>query len=370
MSRDRADRVRQILRNIQADFAVLSSPDSVCYVTGHSVPIEIGPTPFAGGPTLAVVTRDGVVGLLRPSHEVSSNIDVDFEILFDGFTGLDLVDYAAAYLIAAGKFSKALGLSGRAAVEPSTYPAILTDVLGTPGNSIAEKLIMARATKTKEEHILLEEAARIAAVGQNTARNIAASNLAEIELFGRIRQAMEVQAGHRLPVTADILTGVERTAAHGGWPTARKINRGDPVLCDLGPRVSGYWADSCGSFTVGEPSAAYERMFAAVKDALALAQSIIMPGLRACDLDAQMRGFLNGKGYSYPHHSGHGIGASVHEYPRIVPNQQALIQEDMVLMIEPAAYLPDVGGIRLEHMFRVTSNGVTPIAPFELSLGV
>ena len=63
---------------------------------------------------------------------------------------------------------------------------------------------------------------------------------------------MESTAGGRLAVLADLVSG-PRTADIGGPPGPRMIAEGELVLCDLVPRVAGYWGDSCSTFAVGEP---------------------------------------------------------------------------------------------------------------------
>ena len=53
----------------------------------------------------------------------------------------------------------------------------------------------------------------------------------------------------------------------------------------------------------------------------------------------------------------HCMGVTFHEEPRIVPGADTVLQPDMVLALEPAVYGPGVGGVRLEHVFRVTEDG-------------
>ncbi len=65
-----------------------------------------------------------------------------------------------------------------------------------------------------------------------------------------------------------------------------------------------------------------------------------------------------------PLHIGHGIGTGVHEWPRIVPDQDVTLQEGMVLMMEPGAYDPEIGGVRLEWMFHLTANGNEVLSGF------
>ena len=63
-------------------------------------------------------------------------------------------------------------------------------------------------------------------------------------------------------------------------------------------------------------------------------------------------------------HNGHGIGTGIHESPRVVPGEEAVIREDMVLMLEPGAYEAGVGGVRLEWMYRVTASGCEVLSGF------
>ncbi|MXU65020.1 M24 family metallopeptidase [Oceanomicrobium pacificus] len=55
---------------------------------------------------------------------------------------------------------------------------------------------------------------------------------------------------------------------------------------------------------------------------------------------------------------------SVHEWPRLVPDETALIEENMVLMVEPGSYVPGLGGIRTEFILRVTRSGAEALATF------
>jgi Xaa-Pro aminopeptidase len=75
-------------------------------------------------------------------------------------------------------------------------------------------------------------------------------------------------------------------------------------------------------------------------------------------LDAHLRGLIRDQGYPvYPHHSGHGIGVSYHEEPRLVPYNTMPLKAGMVVAIEPGIYLPGVGGVRLEDVVLVTGTG-------------
>ena len=366
---ERLQRTAASVREVGADWAVLTGPDTVCYATGHVVPIEAGFSPFAGGPSLALVGAEGAVGLVAPNVESAAAwaAHVDAVDTYEGYAWDHPSEPLHNFLAAVGRMAKRLGVAGRLAIEPETFVASLLDVLahGGPRADIGPALRQARATKTATELDLLGTAARIASAGQRAFRQAVAPGRSELAVFADIRLAMEQEAGERLPVTGDFLSGRDRTAGFTGWPIERVIEAGDPVLCDLAPRVRGYWGDSCAALSVGPASAGFRRLFTAAKGALTHAIGIMRPGLPVAELDRQLREQVARGGFAYPHHSGHGIGTSVHEHPRLVPHASEALRADMVLMVEPGAYDPEIGGARTEWMIRVTPTGCEVLTDFE-----
>ena len=90
-----------------------------------------------------------------------------------------------------------------------------------------------------------------------------------------------------------------------------------------------------------------------------------MYALPVAELDRQVGERVARFGLSYPHHTGPGIGTSVHEPSRLVPYESDVLRTDTVLMIKPAAYDPDVGGAGTEWMIRVAEAGCQVLSEFE-----
>jgi Xaa-Pro aminopeptidase len=176
---------------------------------------------------------------------------------------------------------------------------------------------------------------------------------------------MESDVGERLPVTGDLISGVARTAAAMGWPGNRRLETGDPVILDLAPRVAGYWGDSCNTFVIGQPTSEFRRLWDASKRGLDTARETLRPGLTAGEFDALVRGAVERGGLVNPLHIGHGIGTSSYEHPRLVPGNDAVLREGMVVMVEPGACDAAIGGVRLEWMFLVTEHGSEVLSPFQ-----
>ncbi|MGC5223549.1 M24 family metallopeptidase [Micromonospora sp. DT81.3] len=172
-----------------------------------------------------------------------------------------------------------------------------------------------------------------------------------------VRSAVEAEAGERVAIAGDLLSGPDRTAGVGGWPTSRRIAENDPVIFDFAPRINGYWADSCNTFTVGGGAPKIQRLRRLVLTALQAGIETAVPGASVADIDRSVRKVLREHGYDYPHHTGHSIGTSVHEFPRIIPGEPARLEPGMVILLEPGAYESGTGGVRLETMLHITDSG-------------
>ena len=87
----------------------------------------------------------------------------------------------------------------------------------------------------------------------------------------------------------------------------------------------------------------------------------IRPGAVAGDLDALARERLE-----FPHHTGHGLGTGFHEEPRIVPGSTSVLEEGMIVAVEPGTYAD--AGVRLEQILLVTAAGCEVLSGHDLSL--
>lgn len=215
-----------------------------------------------------------------------------------------------------------------------------------------------RLCKDKEEIDLIRKAVAANDVGFETARKMIKADATEMGVCHAIHEAMVGFAGGPLMFDGDFVSG-SRTEERGGDPTTRRLRLGDLFIIDLFPNVKGYNADSARTFVVGKPSRRQAHIHGVLETALSKGEAAIRPGLRACDLDAVVRGHIADAGYGecFPHHSGHGIGLTGYEAPYIVPADRSLLRQGMVLTLEPGIYIPGFGGMRLEQAYLVTAEG-------------
>jgi Xaa-Pro aminopeptidase len=104
-------------------------------------------------------------------------------------------------------------------------------------------------------------------------------------------------------------------------------------------------------------------LYSAVLEAQGAARDAIRPGVKAGEADAAARRALKRHGLAryFTHSTGHGLGIEVHEMPRLARGEKTVLEEGMVVTIEPGVYIQGLGGIRIEDDVVVTSKGAVDL---------
>jgi Xaa-Pro aminopeptidase len=68
------------------------------------------------------------------------------------------------------------------------------------------------------------------------------------------------------------------------------------------------------------------------------------------------------------HSLGHGTGLEIHELPNLSPNSKNILKDGMVFSIEPGAYIPKLGGIRIEDLVYLEKGKVKKFITIPTSL--
>jgi Xaa-Pro aminopeptidase len=363
MNAHNLERLGVFLKEHSLTALLLSDPHNLTWLSGYAPPIETGPSPFEGGPALAWIAGDQVTLVLSDAEAGAARA-----------SGAAVQDYLSYTIDApvAGLRNQARALArvlassgslrGTVGVEKNALPAPLFESLQDllpaatlqPVDGLLDPL---RAVKTAPELERIRAALALCDLAQAETKQLIRPGTTEVAVWGALKARLELEAGGRLPVLADFVAGA-RTAEIGGLPGRYVLQSGDAVIADIVPRLDGYWGDNAGTHFVGEPSRELRKIYAVVLETLRRGIRAIKPGLKASELDALLRGLIRERGYPvYPHHSGHGIGASYHEEPRLVPYNEMKLEPGMVVAIEPGIYVPGVGGVRLEDVVLVTASG-------------
>ncbi|MEP9411038.1 MAG: aminopeptidase P family protein [Candidatus Brocadia sp.] len=151
--------------------------------------------------------------------------------------------------------------------------------------------------------------------------------------------------------------------SHSSQPHAyaslREIQKNDSILIDWGASFQFYNSDLTRIRFMDRISTEFRKIYQIVLDAQRFAIDSVRPGRMAKDVDAAARNYIKKKGFGkcFGHGVGHGIGLEVHEGPTINSRSKEILEENMVFTIEPGVYIPGWGGVRIEDMVLVTSDG-------------
>ncbi|MFN8454506.1 MAG: Xaa-Pro peptidase family protein [Anaerolineae bacterium] len=377
MHQEQRQRAHDLLKSKGISRALFANPYTVKWLTGFAPPVQVGFNFFAGGPPL-VWYEDGHFTLLVVDAYATDTAAFDNEV--DGAVITHLGYTIEQPLAGADHLTTALrqaigqGGSGRIGLEQRDVPAYFAQVIreALPGplefTSVDKWLEPLRMVKTAEELAKLRENFALTDVGHAAARRATIAGKREIDVWTEIHSAVQQAAGRRVPLGNDCVVGY-RQQNIGGWPLGYEIRPHDSLIVDLSTILHGYWSDSCATYFAGEPTTQQVAIHKVVSQALDLAISLVKPGAVAKEIDQKVRQFIAGAGYPvYPHHTGHGVGVIGHEAPRIVPYNDEVIQEGMVILVEPAIYLPGETGVRLEDAMLVTADGVEVLTKHDKGL--
>ncbi|HEX5691259.1 MAG TPA: Xaa-Pro peptidase family protein [Roseiflexaceae bacterium] len=367
MHEEQRQRAHDLLRSQGIEFALFASRPSVTWLTGFAPPIQLGQHPFAGGPPLVWYSGgEWTLVVLDTYVEAASESGLPV-VGYLGYTIKAPIDGHNHLLTELRELVG--GLAGPVGVEEQAFPASLRNAFGPDARfaPIDGLLAPLRMIKTEEELAKLRANFALTDVGLAAARDAVRPGAREIEVWNAIHSAIEQTAGQRVSLGNDCTVG--RRAHSGGWPLDVEIMPRDSFVVDLSTHLHGYCSDSCATYYAGEMSGKQRAMHQTALDALELAISLVKPGAVASTIDRQIRQFMTDAGYPvYSHHTGHAVGTSPHEAPRIVPYDNTPLAAGMVLMLEPGIYFPGETAVRLEHAVLVTDIGAELLTTHDISL--
>ena len=166
-----------------------------------------------------------------------------------------------------------------------------------------------------------------------------------------------------------VLGAGERSLIVHHVPDEVPLRSGDIVRLDYGGLFKGYWSDLARTAVVGKPSARQEyilRNLAQIQRAVILNAKAGVKFSFLYNLCKEM--FLErGLPFFMPH-IGHGMGLGLHEEPMISPLNDDVLEENMILNIEPLCVDKETGsGYHIEDLILVTKDEPRVLTGSELS---
>lgn len=214
-----------------------------------------------------------------------------------------------------------------------------------------------RAIKSESEVAAVQAAQHLADRAYNHVRPMIKAGVREWDVSLAIEAYLRKE-GAENAFEVIVASGPRGAMPHGS-ASMRVMQEGDLVTVDMGAKLNGYHSDMTRTVAIGTPSDEMRRVYNAVLEAEEAAIRAVKPGVRTADLDKLARDILtrHGLGKAFAHSLGHGVGLEVHEAPGLRGTSEEVLQAGMIITIEPGAYLPDVGGVRIEDLVLVTEDG-------------
>jgi Xaa-Pro aminopeptidase len=353
--------IRRALADLSLDALVVTSLPNITYLTN-----------FAGSAAIVVLTADRLLFITDTRYVTSVR---EARGTATECHGLELLTLDGSYDAELARTLQRLG-RGRIGFEAghmsvSRHARLTAATSSGAGAGAGQTLVpveriveRARARKDAYELAVLGEAARRLSVAADRA-------FAEVRPGRTERQvalAIDVllrEEGFDKPAFDTIVASGPFSALPHARPAERKLTEGDLVVLDFGGVYDSYCVDLTRTVSLGRASARAQEVHTAVLLAHDRAIQAVAPGTSRFGIDHAARMVLEarGMGEAFGHGTGHGLGLEVHEEPRIVrrgPDVDAsdeALEAGMVFTIEPGAYFPGWGGVRIEDDVVVTVSG-------------
>lgn len=216
-----------------------------------------------------------------------------------------------------------------------------------------------RLVKDEQEIQYIKHACKIADETMATIPDIVTEGMTEKELAAEINYSLQ-NLGAEKPAFDTISSFGKNTAephyAHGDT----QLQNGAFIVCDFGASYKRYNSDITRTFLYGQATGQQREMYETVLQAQQVAFQMIRPGVKANAVHQAVYSFIESTAFKgkFIHSTGHSLGLSVHDGPGFTPDNTMVLQENMVLTVEPGVYLSGLGGVRIEDDVLIKKDGI------------
>ncbi|NPV72415.1 MAG: aminopeptidase P family protein [Pelotomaculum sp.] len=339
----RVEKLRELLEGAGVEAFYITSPENRFYLSG-----------FTGTAGAVLVTREGLWLLTDFRYTGQARRECP---------GFEIVEVAGSYPEAVLEISRGKGGFSLLGCEGdhltySQFMALKEGLAGVglkPLGGLVEKL---RICKDESEINLIEQAVLFADEAFKRTLPYIRPGVTEREVALQLEYIMR-RMGADASAFKIIVASGSRSALPHGVASAKTIQAGDLVTIDFGAVYGGYHSDLTRTVAVGRPDKKQEEIYSIVLEAQKKAIAALRAGVRALEVDYAARQTIRSRGYGsyFGHGTGHGLGLSIHEGPRLSERDGTVLQTGMVVTVEPGIYLPGWGGVRIEDTVVVEDGG-------------
>ena len=293
---------------------------------------------------------------------------------------------------------KELG-AGTIICVPHSFPAMATDVLRKEGLTVKPMFnVIEKARETKEPDEINEIRA-VQAVAKEVTTEIIdvianckvgsgdkliheGENLTVDKVKSLMGHAF---LDHGLAIEGDLIVacGPRSADPHYFGDPLDELKANQPIIMDIYPRSmrKRYWTDMTRTVVKGKASNEVKKMFEAVLEARDVCVDALHEGVLGSDMFNLCCDVLEKAGYEtirggkqiekgFTHGLGHGVGLEIHESPNMNEVYKFPLTEHSVVTVEPGLYDPKVGGVRIEDIVELTTDGCNNLTKMAILLEI
>ncbi len=368
----RIKRLANAMKDFGVDVAVFFSNENLCYVAGNLIDYAAALLTSEG----KVVTVCSFLEYERAKAETWSD-EVLAYLPYDVsnpppqvFRSSSLLDAVCQVISEHGFSSSAIGFEADH-LSRSFSERLFRKLPEAEFRDVSGLVLGFRQVKDELEVENIRRATKIISRAFSAAADVIKAGVTEVEVAAEALKVMIASGGtgvFKMPIVASGF----RSALPHGRASSKAIGRGELVVLDFVAACNWYYGDLTRVAVVGYPSSKQLRMYEVVVEALEAAISSIRPGVSCAEVDRAARKVIVDAGFGeyFIHSTGHGIGLSVHESPRLSSTDKTVLKPGMVVTVEPGIYVPEVGGVRVERDVVVTDDGAEVLDEYPIELMV
>src|SRR4030043_94101 len=336
----RLNRVKESLKRKKIDGFLVTDIHNVRYLTG-----------FTGSSAFLLITKKEHIFITDFRYKEQAEKEVH---------GWDFFIQREGMIKVIKNLSRKTGINNlgfESSVSYDVFAALSRDI-----NLEAVKSLVERLRQIKDIHEInsIREAIRRAESAFLEVKPYIRRGARERSLALRLEDRLKKKGCRNLPFDVIVASGPNSAMPHAK-PTERKFTDGDLIIIDWGGESDGYFSDMTRTLFIdsGNNVTQKKKIYQIVLEANESAIILVAPGKEYQEIDSAARNFIKKYGYGdfFDHGTGHGVGLQLHELPRITRKGRETVKQNMVFTIEPGIYIPGIGGVRIEDMVLVTTDG-------------
>ncbi|MGD0445740.1 MAG: Xaa-Pro peptidase family protein [Edaphobacter sp.] len=229
---------------------------------------------------------------------------------------------------------------------------------------VAPLVARMREVKDEDEIAKIRAAARLGCELFEGMLSYLEPGLTEAEVAATLEYAARLGGAEGMSFETIVASGARSALPHGRASNAKLPGRGFVTL-DFGVILDGYLSDMTRTVHMGKALPGERDVYDSVLEAQEAAVAAVAPGVTAGEVDEAARSVLRRVKLDqyFSHSTGHGVGLEIHEGPRLAAKQKQVLEQGMVITIEPGVYMPGRFGLRIEDMVLVTAKGGEVLTP-------